>query len=86
MELNKLEKYGIGTSELTYDLIERILLDGTKLYLSDEAKAKIQKCRDFLERKPTPTQLRSTVSPQGSVLCATSTSLPSSSPHFRKIS
>ena len=51
MELNKLEKYGIGTSELTYDLIERILLDGTKLYLSDEAKAKIQKCRDFLDKK-----------------------------------
>ena len=51
MELKKLEKYGIGTSELTYDLIERILLDGAKLYLSDEAKAKIQKCRDYLDKK-----------------------------------
>ena len=49
--MEKLEKYGIGTSELTYDLIERILLDGTKLYLSDEAKAKIQKCRDYLDKK-----------------------------------
>ena len=49
--MDKLEKYGIGTSELTYDLIERILLDGAKLYLSDEAKAKIQKCRDYLDQK-----------------------------------
>ena len=50
-KLKKLEKYGIGTSELTYDLIERILLEGAKLYLSDEAKDKIQKCRDYLDRK-----------------------------------
>ena len=50
-KLNKLEKYGIGTSELTYDLIERILLDGAKLYLSDEAREKIQKCRDYLDKK-----------------------------------
>ena len=49
--MEKLEKYGIGTSELTYDLIERILLDGAKLYLSDEAKQKIQHCRDFLDKK-----------------------------------
>ena len=47
----KLDKYGIGTSELTYDLIERILLDGAKLYLSDGARAKIQKCRDYLDKK-----------------------------------
>ena len=49
--MEKLEKYGIGTSELTYDLIEKILLDGTKLYLSEEAKKKIQHCRDFLDKK-----------------------------------
>ena len=46
-----MKQYGIGTSELTYDLIEEILLSGAKLYLSDEAKAKIQKCRDFLDLK-----------------------------------
>ena len=51
MNSKKIETYGIGTSELTYDLIERILLDGAKLYLSDEAKAKIQKCRDYLDQK-----------------------------------
>ena len=49
--MEKLEKYGIGSSQLTYDLIERILLDGTKLYLSDEAKQKIQHCRDYLDKK-----------------------------------
>ena len=49
--MEKLEKYGIGTSQLTYDLIERILVDGTKLYLSDEAKQKIQHCRDYLDKK-----------------------------------
>ena len=49
--MEKLEKYGIGSSELTYDLIEQILLDGTKLYLSDEARQKIQHCRDYLDKK-----------------------------------
>ena len=49
--MEKLEKYGIGTSELTYDLIEKILLDDTKLYLSDTAKEKIQHCRDYLDKK-----------------------------------
>lgn len=49
--MKKIEKYGIGTSELTYDLIERILKDGAKLYLSDEARQKIQHCRDYLDKK-----------------------------------
>lgn len=51
MQNQKLEKYGIGSSELTYDLIERILNDDAKLYLSDEAREKIQKCRDYLDKK-----------------------------------
>ena len=49
--MEKLAKYAIGSSELTYDLIERILNDGTRLELSDEARAKITKCRDYLDRK-----------------------------------
>lgn len=40
--MSKLETYAIGSSELTYDLIERILRDGTKLTLSPEAVEKIQ--------------------------------------------
>ena len=53
--MEKLETYAIGSSLLTYDLIERILKDGTKLTLSDEARKKIQHCRDFLDKKPTKT-------------------------------
>jgi len=49
MEL--LKEYAIGSSPLTYDLIERILKDGTKLTLSPEAIEKIQHCRDFLDEK-----------------------------------
>lgn len=49
--MDRLETYAIGSSELTYDLIERILNDNTKLVLSDEARVKITKCREFLDRK-----------------------------------
>lgn len=47
----KLETYAIGSSELTYDLIEKILRDGTKLTLSEVAIKKIQHCRDYLDKK-----------------------------------
>ena len=43
--------YAIGSGLLTYDIIEKILKDGTKLTLSDEAKQKIQHCRDYLDKK-----------------------------------
>ena len=43
--------YAIGSSELTYDLIEQLLKDKTKLVLSEEAIAKIQHCRDYLDSK-----------------------------------
>lgn len=49
--MEKLEVYKIGSGKLTYDLIERILNDGARLELSDEARAKIQKCRDYLDSK-----------------------------------
>lgn len=49
--MSRMETYAIGSSPLTYDLIEKILKDKTKLVLSDEAIAKIQHCRDFLDRK-----------------------------------
>ena len=49
--MNKLTTYAIGSSPLTYDLIEQMLRDGTRLTLSDEARNKIQHCRDFLDRK-----------------------------------
>lgn len=43
--------YEIGSSELTYDLIERILRNGTKLVLSEDARKKISHCREFLDSK-----------------------------------
>lgn len=46
-----MKDYAIGSSELTYDLIEKILNDGAKLTLSESAIKKIQHCRDFLDTK-----------------------------------
>lgn len=46
-----MKEYAIGSSELTYDLIEKILKDGAKLTLSESAVEKIQHCRDFLDSK-----------------------------------
>lgn len=46
-----MKEYAIGSSELTYDLIEKILKDGAKLTLSESAVEKIQHCRDFLDTK-----------------------------------
>lgn len=49
--METMKEYAIGSSLLTYDLIERILKDGAKLTLSEEAIEKIQHCRDFLDTK-----------------------------------
>lgn len=49
--MDKLKEYAIGSSPLTYDLIERILKDGTKLTLSKEAIEKITHCREYLDKK-----------------------------------
>ena len=37
--------------ELTFDLIERIINENLKLELAPEAKERIQKCRDYLDKK-----------------------------------
>lgn len=44
--------YQIGSGELTFEIIERILNENMKLELSDEGEKKIQKCRDYLDKKP----------------------------------
>lgn len=49
--MERLETYAIGSSELTYDLIERILKDKTRLVLSDEARERISHCREYLDKK-----------------------------------
>ena len=40
--------YYVGSGELTFDLIERIINENLKLELAPEAKLRIQKCRDYL--------------------------------------
>lgn len=49
--MERMESYAIGSGQLTYDIIERILRDGAKLTLSDEARKRISHCRDYLDRK-----------------------------------
>ena len=43
--------YHIGSGELTFDIIERIINENLKLELAPEAKERIQKCRDYLDHK-----------------------------------
>lgn len=43
--------YAIGSSQLTYDKIESLLQNNTKLTLSDEARERIRHCRQFLDEK-----------------------------------
>lgn len=49
--MNENNIYKIGSSELTYDLIENLLKNRTRLVLSDESRIKIQRCRDYLDKK-----------------------------------
>lgn len=84
--MSKLETYAIGSSLLTYDLIEKILKDGSVITLSDEAKDKIRHCREYLDRKEKTSTPLSTVSLPVSVLFATERFPESSFPLFRKTS
>ncbi|HIZ02587.1 MAG TPA: aromatic amino acid ammonia-lyase, partial [Candidatus Bacteroides merdipullorum] len=43
--------YQIGSGDLSFELIERILNENLKLELAPEAKARIQRCRDYLDQK-----------------------------------
>lgn len=43
--------YRIGTGDLTFGLIDRILTEGIKLELSPEGEQRIKHCRDYLDRK-----------------------------------
>ncbi len=49
--MSKQNVYQIGSGELSFDLVERILNENMKLELSDEGRARIQKCRDYLDKK-----------------------------------
>ena len=43
--------YAIGSSELSFELIESILHEGYQLRLDPQGAARIQKCRDYLDQK-----------------------------------
>ena len=43
--------YAIGSSELTFELIESILYEDYQLSLDPQGAARIQKCRDYLDQK-----------------------------------
>lgn len=43
--------YQIGSGDLTFDIIERIINENLKLELAPEAKDRIQKCRDYLDKR-----------------------------------
>ena len=43
--------YYVGSGELTFDTIERIINENLKLELAPEAKVRIQRCRDYLDEK-----------------------------------
>ena len=43
--------YKIGSGDLTFDIIEKIINENMKLELSPEAVERIQKCRDYLDNK-----------------------------------
>ena len=64
--------YQIGSGDLSFELIERILTENLKLELAPEAKARIQRCRDYLDQKIA----QSDEPPRASARCATRTSPP----------
>ena len=43
--------YYVGSEPLTFESIEQILTQNMKLELTPEVRARIQNCRDYLDRK-----------------------------------
>ena len=68
--------YQIGSGDLTFDIIERIINENLKLELAPEAKDRIQKCRDYLTKRSRNPMSLSMASRQDSAACATVIFLP----------
>src|SRR5574344_1508652 len=43
--------YAVGSGDLTFDIVERIIDENMRLELAPEAKLRIQRCRDYLDKK-----------------------------------
>ena len=78
--------YYVGSGELTFDLIERIINENLKLELAPEAKLRIQKCRDYLDKKIAESEEPLYALPPVSVRCAARTSRRTSWAPCRRIS
>ena len=44
-------KYQVGSSDLSFEMIEKIITDKMQLELHPDAVNRIQKCRDYLDHK-----------------------------------
>lgn len=43
--------YYVGSGELTFSIIERIINENLKLELAPQAEQRIRKCRDYLDQE-----------------------------------
>jgi histidine ammonia-lyase len=43
--------YSVGSGDLTFEIVERIINENMRLELAPEAKERIQRCRDYLDKK-----------------------------------
>ena len=74
--------YYVGSGELTFSIIERIINENLKLELAPEAEQRIRKCRDYLDRKIAS---RCMASLPVSVRCAVKTYRPMNSTPCKRI-
>ena len=76
--------YQIGSGELTFEIIERIINENLKLELAPEAKLRIQKCRDYLDHKIASSEEPFMASPPASARYALKIYLPANWEPCRK--
>ena len=83
--MNVLETYAIGSSKLTYDLIEKILKSNARLTLSVQAREKIRLAAIFWIARQKRVPNRYMASRRALALCAISIYRPMNFLPFRKI-
>ena len=71
--------YYVGSGELTFSIIERIINENLKLELAPQAEQRIRKCRDYLDRSHCMASL------PVSVRCAVKTYRPMNSTPCKRI-
>lgn len=61
----------ISAEHLTIEQVGEIIYNNYKIELSEDAKQRIKRCRNYLDKKIARNGERSMVSPRASVRCAT---------------